>query len=125
MHSGDFFVAAGPVQPDRPCYIERVSDAVLCQTLRDQRFCYVLNPRATGKSSLMGRTIRTLRAEGQMAAVVDLTQIGARGESEESGRWYYSIAYRIVRELRLKVDLQTWWQEKSALMGDERLAEFF
>jgi WD40 repeat protein/subtilisin-like proprotein convertase family protein len=73
----------------------------------------------------MTRTIRILRAEGQLAAVVDLTQIGARGESEEPGRWYYSIAYRIVRELRLKVELQRWWQEKSSLMGDERLAEFF
>ena len=125
MHSGEFFVAAGPVQADRPCYIERDSDDALCQALRDQRFCYILSPRASGKSSLMARTIRILRAEGQIAAVVDLAQIGARGESEEPGRWYYSIAYRIVRELRLKVELQTWWQEKSALTGDERLAEFF
>jgi len=125
MHTGEFFVAAGPVQPDRPCYIERDSDEALCQALRDQRFCYVLGPRASGKSSLMARTLRVLRAEGQIAAVVDLAQSGARGESEEPGRWYYGIAYRIVRELRLKVDLQTWWQEKSALMGDERLAEFF
>ncbi|MEE9570781.1 MAG: AAA-like domain-containing protein, partial [Gammaproteobacteria bacterium] len=115
MHTGEFFVAAGPVQPDRPCYIERDSDEALCQALRDQRFCYVLGPRASGKSSLMARTLRVLRAEGQIAAVVDLAQIGARGESEEPGRWYYGIAYRIVRELRLKVDLQTWWQEKSAL----------
>ena len=125
VNTGDFFVAAGPVQPDRPCYIERDSDEALCQALRDQRFCYVLSPRASGKSSLMTHTIRILRAEGQLAAVVDLTQIGARGESEEPGRWYYSIAYRIVRELRLKVDLQRWWKDKSALMGDERLAEFF
>jgi len=73
----------------------------------------------------MARTVRALRAEGQLAAVVDLAQIGARGESEEAGRWNYSIANRIVRELRLKVGLQKWWQEKSALTGDERLAEFF
>lgn len=73
----------------------------------------------------MARTIRALRAEGQLAAVVDLTQIGARGESTEAGRWFYSIAYRIVRELRIKVDLQTWWQEKSVLMREQRLSEFF
>ena len=125
IHTGEFFVAAGPIQPDRPCYIERASDKALCQAVRDQQFCFVLSPRASGKSSLMARTVRTLRAEGQIAAVVDLTQIGARGESEEPGRWYYSIAYRIVRELRLKIELQTWWQQKSALTNDERLAEFF
>ena len=73
----------------------------------------------------MARTIRGLRADGQRAAVVDLTQIGARGESTEAGRWFYSIAYRIVRELRIKVDLQTWWQEKSVLMREQRLSEFF
>ena len=125
INTGEFFVAAGPVQPDRLCYIERDSDEALVQAIRDQQFCYVLGPRASGKSSLMARAIRILRAEGQLAAVVDLTQIGARGESEEPGRWYYSIAYRIVRELRLKVQLQTWWQEKSALRSEERLAEFF
>ena len=107
MHTGEFFVAAGPVQPDRPCYIERDSDEALCQALRDQRFCYVLGPRASGKSSLMARTLRVLRAEGQIAAVVDLAQIGARGESKEPGRWYYGIAYRIVRELRLKARYRT------------------
>jgi WD40 repeat protein/subtilisin-like proprotein convertase family protein len=78
-----------------------------------------------GKSSLMARAIKSLRGEGQLAAVVGLNQIGARAEGTEPGRWYYSIAYRIVRELRLKVDLQSWWQEKSALMSEQRLAEFF
>ena len=73
----------------------------------------------------MAKTIRGLRADGQLAAVVDLTQIGARGESAEAGRWFYSIAYRIIRELRIKVDLQTWWQEKSVLMREQRLSEFF
>jgi len=125
VQTGEYFVVGGPVQPDRPCYIERESDKALRQGIDDRQFCYVLSPKASGKSSLMARTIRTLRAEGQLAAVVDLTQIGARGEGAEAGRWYYSIAYRILRELRLKVDLQSWWQEKSALMSEQRLGEFF
>jgi len=95
------------------------------RAIADQRFAYVLSPKATGKSSLMARAIRRLRAEGQLAAVVDLTQIGSRTESADSGRWYYSIAYRIVRELRLKVDLQAWWHDKSALLSEQRLVEFF
>ncbi|HSG63780.1 MAG TPA: AAA-like domain-containing protein, partial [Gammaproteobacteria bacterium] len=125
VQSGEFFVVGGPVQPDRPCYIERAADGVLRQGLADRRFCYVLGPKASGKTSLMARTIRGLRADNQLAAVVDLTQLGARGENAEAGRWYYSIAYRIVRELRLRVDLQTWWQEKSVLVSEQRLADFF
>jgi hypothetical protein len=85
----------------------------------------VLAPRATGKSSLMGRAIRRLRADGQKAAVVDLTQIGTRSERVDSARWHYSIAYRICRELRLKVDLQDWWHERGLLLNEQRLVEFF
>ena len=73
VNTGDFFVAAGPVQPDDLCYIERDSDAALCQSLQDQNFCYVLSQCSSGKSSLMARTIQMLRAQGQVAAVVDLT----------------------------------------------------
>jgi WD40 repeat protein len=73
----------------------------------------------------MGRAIRRLRADGQMAAVVDLTQIGTRHEQVDSARWHYSIAYRICRELRLKVDLQDWWHERGFLLNEQRLAEFF
>lgn len=118
-------MVGGPVQADRPCYVERSADGELLSSIAEQRFSYVLSSRATGKSSLMARTIRRLRREGQLAAVVDLTQIGARGETADPGRWYYSIAYRIVRDLRIKTDLQYWWQEKSALLGDQRLVEFF
>ena len=125
VQTGEFFVVGGPVQPDRPCYIERESDKALRQGIDDRQFCYVLSPKASGKSSLMAHTIRGLREEGQLAAVVDLTQIAARGEGTEAGRWYYSIAYRILRELRLKVDLQSWWQEKSVLMNEQRFGDFF
>ena len=113
------------MQAGRECYVEREADAELLAGIAEQRFCYVLCSRGCGKSSLMAGTIRKLRAKGQLAAVVDLAQIGARGEAADSGRWYYSIAYRIVRDLRIKVDLQHWWQEKNALLGDQRLVEFF
>jgi len=125
IQSGGFFVVGGPVQPDRACYIERRADEQLIESIADQQFSYLLSPRASGKSSLMARTIRRLRREGQLAAVVDLAQIGARGDSDDAGRWYYSIAYRVVRELRLKIDLQSWWQDNSALSSEQRFVEFF
>jgi WD40 repeat protein len=113
------------VQPDRPCYIRRAADEELLDAISSEQFAFVLGPRATGKSSLMGRAIRRLRADGEIAAVVDLSQIGTRGESQDSARWHYSIAYRVCRELRLKVDLQAWWQERALLSNEHRLVEFF
>ncbi|MYJ95550.1 MAG: hypothetical protein F4053_08205, partial [Proteobacteria bacterium] len=126
--TGRFFAVGGAVQPNRPCYIERSADAALLQGILDRQFCYILAPKASGKSSLMARAVRDLRAKGQLVAVVDLAQIGMGGESAggaEAGRWSYSIAYRVLRELRLKADLQAWWQAKGALPGEQRLAEFF
>ena len=73
----------------------------------------------------MTQAVRALRSEGHLAAVVDLAQTGIGDKRSQAGRWYYSIAYRIVRDLRLKVDLQSWWQSKSGLMGEQRLTEFF
>ncbi len=125
VQTGAFFVVGGAVQSDRPCYIERAADEALPQGIRDGQFCYILGPKASGKTSLMARTVRTLRAENQLVAVVDLAQIGVGDESAEAGRWSYSIAYRILRELRLRVDLQSWWQGKSGIAGEQRLAEFF
>ncbi len=113
------------MQPGRACYVERPADAELLKSIADQQFSYVLSPRASGKSSLMARTISVLRERRQLAAVVDLTQIGARSDSDDAGRWYYSIAYRVLRELRLKVDLQAWWQGTGVLLNEQRLVEFF
>ena len=88
IQAGEFFVVGGPVQPERPCYVERAADHVLETTIRAQRFCFVLGPRAIGKSSLMGRVAKTLRRANELTAVVDLAQIDARGDSADSDRWF-------------------------------------
>ncbi len=124
-HAGDFFVVGGAVLPDRACYIERRADETLRESIAERQFSYVLSPRASGKSSLMARTIAKLRQANQLAAVVDLAQIGERSDGDDAGRWYYSIAYRVLRELRLRTDLQSWWQDSSVLPGEQRLVEFF
>ncbi len=121
----EFYVVGGPLQPDRQCYVRRPADDELYEHLLRGECCYVLAPRQSGKSSLMAQTASRLRAERRLAAVVDLSQIGSREHPDDSGRWYYGIAYRIVRELKLKIDLQIWWQDKDNLTTLQRLTEFF
>ena len=48
-----------------------------------------------------------------------------RGSVCQRGRWYYSIVYRIARDLRIKADLQAWWAERGGLTNLQRLREFF
>lgn len=120
-----FFVAGGPVAPDRPCYIARTTDQQLYERLRAGDYCHVIAPRFSGKSSLAARAANRLRAEGRLAAIVDLSQLGSRDGSTDVGRWYYGLAYRVLRDLRLKLDLQAWWQERMPLSPAQRLGEFF
>lgn len=123
--SEDFFVAGGPVAPDRSCYIVRETDEQLERRLLAGEYCHVIAPRFSGKSSLVVRAAGRLRATGRLAAIIDLSQLGSRDGSTEVGRWYYGLAYRVLRDLRLKLDLQAWWQERMALPPAQRLGEFF
>ena len=70
-------------------------------------------------------TSARLQNNGLKVAVLNLSQISERDGGSDPGRWYYSIAYRLLRQLRLKVDLQTWWQDNSILSNRQRLVEFF
>jgi len=121
----EFFVAGGPVGPDRRCYIERSADRELLERLAARDYCHVIAPRFSGKSSLVARVASSLRDNGRLAAIVDLSQLGSRDGSTEVGRWYYGLAYRVMRDLRLKLDLQSWWQERMPLPPAQRLGEFF
>lgn len=120
-----YYVVGGPVQPDRECYVLRDSDAQLYQQLLDGEYCYVVAPHHMGKTSLMAHTAGRIRAAGRRVATIDLAQISGREVVDDVGRWYYSVAYRIVRELRIRSDMQTWWQERSGLTNMQRLREFF
>ena len=121
----DFFVAGGPVAPDRACYVRRAAERQLFERLLAHDYCHVIAPRFSGKSSLATSAARRLREAGALAAVVDLSQLGSRDGSTEVGRWYYGLAYRVARDLRLKIDLQGWWQEHMPLAPAQRLGEFF
>lgn len=120
-----YYVVGGPVQANRDCYVLRESDMTLYTRLAEGDYCHVLAPPNTGKTSLMARTANRMRADGARVATVDLGNISSRDMSDDVGRWYYSVAYRICRELRIRSDMQTWWQERAGLTNMHRLREFF
>jgi len=120
-----FYVVGGTVQPGRDCYLQRAADAELFQRISDGQYCHVLAQPQAGKTSLAASTAARLRAQDFAVALVDLTRTSSEDPSENAGRWYYSIVYRIARDLRLKADLQTWWAERGGLTNLQRLREFF
>ena len=123
--AAEFFNVGSPLHAVRPGYIRRGADELLFDTLMTGHYAHVIAPDRTGKTSLIAATSARLQNNGFKVAVLDLDQISERDGGSDGGRWYYSIAYRLCRQLRLKIDLQTWWQDHSILSNRQRLVEFY
>lgn len=124
-NDNEFFSVGPPLHPVRGGYVRRRADDALYSTIVHGRYAHVIAPARTGKSSLIAATAAKLRNNGYKVATLDLTQITERDGGTDAGRWYYSIAYRLLRQLRIKIDLQDWWQDKAILSNRQRLVEFY
>ena len=123
--SGEFFSVGPPLHAVRAGYVRRGADDLLFDAILAGRYAHVSAPCRSGKTSLVAATAARLEAKGFSVAILDLGQIGERDAGTDAGRWYYSVAYRILRQLRIRFDLQSWWQEKSVLGNCQRLLEFY
>jgi hypothetical protein len=116
--ANDFFVSGGTLSPDSQSYIERNSDAVLLDALSRRRYCYVLNSRQMGKSSLSVRTIAKLQAMGTRTAFVDLTQIGGRNVTPE--QWYMGLCSELGRSLGVRSELLAYCKQHADVSPMQR-----
>ena len=123
--ASEFFAVGTPLQPLRASYIRRPADELFFEALLAGRYAHVIAPDQSGKTSLISATAARLENNGVSVAVLDLEQLGLRDGGTEAGRFYYSVAYRILRQLRIRFELQTWWQDKSLFSNRQRLHEFF
>ncbi len=123
--TGEFFSVGVPLHAVRAGYVRRNADDQLFDAVMAGRYAHVVAPDRSGKTSLIAATAARLESNGHKVAILDLEQIGDRDGGSDSGRWYYSVAYRLLRQLRIRYDLQSWWQDKSFLSSRQRLFEFY
>jgi hypothetical protein len=112
-----FYQVKGALPANAPSYIKREADNALYDALIKHQYCYVLNYRQVGKSSLKNNCAKRLEKRGHHCIHIDLTEIGSKDIEVE--QWYFSFMHIIVKSLNLSEQtfVNYWLNQKLTVVS--------
>ncbi|MEM7554814.1 MAG: AAA-like domain-containing protein [Cyanobacteria bacterium P01_A01_bin.84] len=123
--SSNFYQVGASLPVDAPSYVKRQADEEFYQKLRYGKFCYVLNSRQMGKSSLRVQTMQRLQKEGTVCAAIDLTGIGKVSEQQWYGGIVYNLSESCQLEDKIDFDWQEWWEKHQTVLSPVQCLSLF
>lgn len=117
-----YYQLGGSLPTNAPSYVIRQADRKLYSALQASEYCYVLNSRQMGKSSLRTQTMQWLRAAGGACTEIELSGIGSQEITAQ--QWYNGIIQELISGFALPVDLGQWLGKLTHLSPVQSLGTF-
>ena len=118
------YIFSGSLPENANTYVKREADDELYKALVQGKFCYVLNSRQSGKSSLRVRTMSRLTDAGVECASIDLSSVSIQSATQEN--WYADLIVKLIDSFVLNVDFKEWLEKNelnSSLMQFSKFLE--
>ncbi|MEA5470656.1 AAA-like domain-containing protein [Spirulina sp. 06S082] len=116
------YKVGGSLDFDHPAYIVRSADFEIYNALKVGEYCYILNARQTGKSSLRVRTKSKLEQLNIKCGEIDLT--GIIGQNSSPQQVYAGIVQELINNFSLDVNCATWWRDRREISPIQCFSEF-
>jgi hypothetical protein len=121
------YQVGGSLDESHSTYVKRRADSVFRQKLKQGTYCYVLNSRQMGKSSLRVRTMRSLQSQGFACASIEMREICSYKVTEDE---FYGGFITVLEKgflengFNLEINVKQWWDNHVHMSPSMRLGEF-